>query len=124
MSSASSRGGRRERQMLEFADFARAHGLLVEHPIMDGRVHRCPTEDHPKKKNGAYRYEGDWGWVQAWEVHSDPIVWHAGKSNAAAPIAPKRDLAAIRREEAQRRARRRTGGGNHQALPHRTASLP
>jgi putative DNA primase/helicase len=89
----------------DFAAFARAHGLLIDHPVMDGRVHRCPTEDHPKKKNGAYRYEGDWGWVQAWEVHQDPIVWHAGKSDAVVPIAPKRDMAAVRREEAQRRAR-------------------
>ncbi len=48
------------------ADFFRLHGLLVDHPINDGRWHRVPTDDHPKKRNGAYLLDGDRAVCQNW----------------------------------------------------------
>jgi putative DNA primase/helicase len=85
-----------------FADFARAHGLLINDLLADGRVHRCATVEHPRARNGAYRLDGEWGWVQAWDVHMEPIIWRAsGADTVIVPI--KRDMEAVRREEAVRR---------------------
>jgi putative DNA primase/helicase len=85
-----------------FADFALAHGLLINDLLADGRVHRCATAEHPRARNGAYRLDGEWGWVQAWDVHMEPVIWRAGGSDAAiVPI--KRDMEAVRRKEAVRR---------------------
>lgn len=88
--------------MQTFADFARAHGLLINDLLADGRVHRCATAEHPRARNGAYRLDGEWGWVQAWDVHMEPIIWRANGSDAAiVPI--KRDMEAARRDESVRR---------------------
>ena len=46
-----------------FDAFCRAHGLLVD-GIEAGRWVRVPTEDHPRTRNGAYKYLGDVGFVQ------------------------------------------------------------
>lgn len=92
--------------MMDFPSFARAHGVLIRDLHPDGRIHRCPTVEHPRARNGAYRYTGDWGWVQAWDVHAEPIVW---RDERAAQDAPRIDRsAAIRgeRERALRAARR------------------
>lgn len=89
--------------MQAFADFARSHGLLIKDLMADGRVHRCATIEHPRARNGAYRCDGDWGWVQAWDVHASPIIWRAGEA-AGAGIPIRRDMGAVRREEAARRA--------------------
>lgn len=52
---------------MNFLDFARAHGVLIDHLIADGRIHRCPTEAHPRKRNGAYCWDGCRGWCHAWD---------------------------------------------------------
>lgn len=53
--------------MNSFPDFARSHGLLIDHLIADGRIHRCATEGHSKRKNGAYMYDGRRGWAHCWD---------------------------------------------------------
>lgn len=60
---------------MSFPDFARAVGLNAPHYLDDGRVHRCATAAHPRKRNGAYRWEGDWGWCQDWANHVEPVIW-------------------------------------------------
>lgn len=52
---------------MNFSDFARAHGLLIDHLLSDGRIHRCATEGHTRRKNGAYCYDGRRGWVHCWD---------------------------------------------------------
>ena len=52
---------------MQFVDFARANGVLVDRLIDDGRIHRCPTVGHERKKNGAYCYRDGRGWVHAWD---------------------------------------------------------
>ena len=32
----------------------RSFGLLIDAPILDGQIHRCPTITHPQSKNGWY----------------------------------------------------------------------
>lgn len=90
--------------MQPFADFARGHGLLINQILDDGRVHRCATAEHPRARNGAYRIDGDWGWVQDWATHMEPIIWRAAGSDVGIPIMPRRDVEAIRKEEADRKA--------------------
>lgn len=43
---------------MNFLSHAAAHGLVIQDLIADGRWHRCRTEDKPRKKNGAYLFDG------------------------------------------------------------------
>lgn len=60
---------------MSFETFARAHGLVLDRAYADARVHRVPTTEHQRKKNGAYWWDGRKGWVQAWETH-DTVQWY------------------------------------------------
>jgi putative DNA primase/helicase len=40
---------------MNFVDFAAGYGLRIGDLIADNRWHRCPTEEKPRKKNGAYK---------------------------------------------------------------------
>lgn len=51
---------------MSFAIFAAAHGLILDYPNTDGRWHRVATEDKPRKKNGAYVFDGVKGAVRNW----------------------------------------------------------
>lgn len=59
---------------MNFDDFARAHGLRIE-GVIPGRWIAVPTEDHPRKRNGRYKFLGDVGWVQNWATMTRPEVW-------------------------------------------------
>jgi len=59
-----------------FEEFARAHGLIIKHIISDKWV-STPTEDHPNKRNGRYKYLGDVGWVQNWATMESPDMWRS-----------------------------------------------
>ena len=74
----------------------RADGLLIDTPIADGKLHRCPTADKPRSKNGAYI------------VHDDnyPLTWW---QNWATEITEKwygKDETALTKKEKQEYARR------------------
>jgi putative DNA primase/helicase len=92
---------------MQFADFAAAHGLIIRSLNDDGRTHRVPTEDHPKKRNGAYMYDGHSGWVQNWAVHEKAIAWRPDRNDVRPVAVPTRDRAAEAREEERRRERAR-----------------
>jgi len=51
---------------MSFVAHAKAHGLIVNHIISDGRWHRVPTVDKPRKRNGAYVFDGQSGVVKNW----------------------------------------------------------
>jgi putative DNA primase/helicase len=88
---------------MEFTAFARAHGLLIK-DLKIGRWCRVPTEDHPKKRNGAYKFLGEYGFVQNWAVHEEPELW---KPEAKADI--KIDHARLAAIAQQERARIQRG---------------
>lgn len=71
--------------MSDFAAFARAHGLIVD-CIDVGRWVRVPTVDHPRKKNGAYKFLGDIGWVQNHAVDMDVSTWRADREMPASDV--------------------------------------
>lgn len=90
--------------MLEFAAYAKQHGVLIAEPIPDGRIHRCPTADHPKRRDGSYRFFGDWGWFQDWSNHGEAVIWQASKENAPPVAIPRREIERLKREDEKRRA--------------------
>lgn len=59
---------------MNFVAFATIHGLDIRR-LEQGKITRCPTKDHPSKQNGAYLFDGDWGWVQSWETMLEPEYW-------------------------------------------------
>ena len=52
---------------MRFHDFAQAHGLLIRDLYPSQRIQRCPTANKPTQKNGAYSWDGERGWVFAWD---------------------------------------------------------
>jgi putative DNA primase/helicase len=67
---------------LSFENFARGHGLIIDHLIVNKWV-ATSTEDHPSKRNGRYKYLGDVGWVQNWATMERPEMW---RSTTKTPI--------------------------------------
>lgn len=65
---------------MTFEDFARAHGLILNLAEV-GRWMSVPTEDHPRKRNGRYKFLGDVGWVQNWATMSGPVMWRSDRPN-------------------------------------------
>lgn len=64
--------------MSDFIQFASSHGLIIDR-LHHGEVIRCATEKHRRSKNGAFFFEGDWGWLQNWEMHDTPVIWQSDK---------------------------------------------
>jgi len=65
---------------MSFENFAQEHGLIINSIVYD-RWTRVPTIDHPKKRNGAYIYNGKSGAIQNWALHEKPIVYKGKDSN-------------------------------------------
>ena len=59
---------------MQFIDFARSHGVLVDDVYPSERIHRCGTVDKPKSKNGAWFWDGERGWVFDWSGDAS-VVW-------------------------------------------------
>lgn len=83
---------------MDFVSFAAAHGLIIK-SLEVGRWVRVPTVDHPRSKNGAYFFDGDYGHVQNWAEMTACESWREDK-----PMTP-RDTELLRaRMEASRKA--------------------
>lgn len=63
---------------MNFEQFASAHGLVIR-DFKAGIITRCSTTAHPSKRNGAFYYDLDFGWVQDWAIHSEIIIWKSDK---------------------------------------------
>lgn len=87
---------------MSFVAFAQSHGVLIRDLRSDGRIHRVPTSSHPRKRNGAYKFTGEWGWVQDWSEHAEPIVF---KPDHIPHEIVRRDMAKERKAERERRDR-------------------
>ena len=66
---------------MRFEDFCALHGLIVD-SLTAGRWVRVATTDHPRKKNGAYKWLGDIGWVQNHAQSTEVSTW---RPEAGAP---------------------------------------
>ena len=73
---------------MRFEDFARIHGLIIDH-IIPHKQMRTPTEDHPRKQNGSYKFLGDVGFVMNWATMEEPAVWFPDKQTASFSVLKK-----------------------------------
>ena len=80
---------------MTFEQFAQAHGLILLGPRADGRWHRVPTEDKPRKRNGAYVWNGTSGAVRNWATMLDFALYR-----------PNRPLTKVERRQVQQMLRR------------------
>ena len=70
--------------MTTFIDFCRAHGILIDTVPPVGRWMRLPTQTHPRKRNGAVKFMGNFGFCQEHSTMQEVAVWRAeGESQAA-----------------------------------------
>lgn len=95
---------------MSFLAHAAAHGLLIQDLIADGRWHRCRTEDKPRKKNGAYLFEGDRGVVINFATMIKAVSWREGGR------VEQVDRAAIRAMQEQHRAEEARKQGDARVL--------
>lgn len=79
-----------------FQDFAAERGLSIRE-LIRGRWVRVPTVDKPRKRNGAYFFDGDFGHVQNWATMDKCETWMPDR-------AEKPDPSMLARMEASRRA--------------------
>lgn len=82
---------------MNFQEFAARHGLILR-SFVRGKIERCQTESHPHKKNGAFFYDLDFGWIQDWSQHAEPIYW-----KDETPRTPEEILAIKQRIEANKK---------------------
>lgn len=61
---------------MDFLEFARLHGILIQHMPRLGQWMRYATVDHPKKRNGAVKWMGAVGFVQNHATQTEVSVWH------------------------------------------------
>lgn len=95
---------------MTFVSFARAHGLRLEHAVPDGRWRRVPTEDKPRKRNGAYVLDDRGGAVKNWATMDGFAYWRP-EDGCFVPIdghALRQRVRDSKQEEAQRHARAAT----------------
>ena len=79
--------------MTDFRAFCQAHGLIVDRLVSDGSWRRVPTEDHPRRRNGAYKFVRNIGWVQNWATMDAPVMWKgqdASPADVSATVADRR----------------------------------
>jgi putative DNA primase/helicase len=89
---------------MRFEDALMVAGLLPRNVLPDGRWHRCPTVDKPKKRNGAFKLapDGRVGWFRNWAESSDLSTWRAEGETRIAPV----DWERVRRQREQERRER------------------
>jgi phage/plasmid primase-like uncharacterized protein len=95
---------------MQFAEFARAHGLLIRDLRITDKIQRCPTVDHPRSTNGAYFFDGRRGWIQRWDAGDDVIWWEDDKPWTEADKAEwdaKKLLAAKKQQDTYQKAAER-----------------
>ena len=69
---------------MRFEDFARQYGLIID-SLIPFKWMATPTEDHPRKRNGRYKFMGDIGWVQNWATMEKPVMWKTDQENSLSP---------------------------------------
>jgi putative DNA primase/helicase len=85
---------------MTFEQFAMGHGLIIKSLIFDKWV-RVPTEDHPKKLNGAYIFDGQRGAIINFAMHDSHIAYKSDE-----PYKPDPNAAAKRKQFEDNRLKR------------------
>jgi putative DNA primase/helicase len=98
--------------MSDFFRFAEAHGVLIKSLIPSGKIIRCATVLHPRSTNGAYMWDGQRGFVFAWDGAAEP-QWFNDPSAKPWSDAEKREFAAKREGERREQLRRQERAAQH-----------
>lgn len=88
---------------MTFAEFASLYGLILPDLYPSARIQRCATEAHPYRKDGAYLWDGQRGWVSDWSV-SDEIHWYENPDAKGFTEAERRAWGQRKREAERRQA--------------------
>ena len=87
--------------MQTFSEFARACGVLVGDLYPSDRIRRCATTAHERSKNGAYFWDGQRGWVKAWDGDGE-VHWYGGEFK---PLTEEEKRTWARKRDAERQRR-------------------
>ncbi len=88
---------------MDFLSFVRAHGILIDTVPPVGRWIRLPTQTHPRKRNGAVKFMGDFGFCQEHSTMTDVAVWRPDGADVQAPKIDRELIERAERETALRR---------------------
>lgn len=104
---------------MDFIDFAASHGLRISDLIADNRWHRCQTEEKPRKKNGAYVFDGSRGAVIDFATMTKAATFRDGARTGFADRAAMKARAAI--DKAAEKARQDTARTKAQDMVKRAS---
>ena len=104
---------------MEFLNFCRAHGIIIDSPPPIGIWKRFPTEDHPRKRNGAVKFMGDHAFVQNHAIDTEVSVW----SGEGITESQKRDYARIANEAEKERMRMQLSAASTAASTDKVISI-
>ena len=92
---------------MDFLQHATAYGLNIRHLISDGKWHRVPTTDKPRKRNGAYLFDGSKGVVRNWATMEGYAPWpeKGERPQMVDPLKLRMEREKHDREEAAKRHR-------------------
>jgi len=92
--------------MSDFIQFAQERGLIIE-SLVHGRWARVHTLDHPRKRNGAYWFGGEYGHAQNWATMESTESWQDGKKRTPFEQADlNRRMDEVKAQQAKDRSRR------------------
>lgn len=84
---------------MNFVDFCRSLGIVIDQEPPVGRWVRLPTLTHPKKRNGAVKFLGDHGFAQEHSTMTEVAVWRPeGAEHQVDHAANARRVQAAQRE--------------------------
>lgn len=83
---------------MSFNFFAQAHGLIIKDLRTDGKIHRCGTTNRPRSTNGAYSFDGERGWVFAWDAEAQ-VQWYEDPNARPWTEAEKQDFRRKQQDE-------------------------
>jgi putative DNA primase/helicase len=86
---------------MQFLEFCRLHGIMIDHMPQLGVWRRYPTQDHPHKRNGAIKFMGDHAFIQNWAVSTEVEVWKAEGVTQADVQRYRRDMQEAERKRVQ-----------------------
>lgn len=101
---------------MRFEDFARSHGLILN-GLTPGKWVATPTEDHPRSRNGRYKFMGDHGFVQNWATMTAPAVWKGQASLTYEQVKQTKMQADKERKISADKAAAKAGWILHQTRP-------
>jgi putative DNA primase/helicase len=89
---------------MNFVEFAHNNGLIIDRLYQDGKWHRVSTIDKPRKKNGAYLFDGRRGVVKNWATMDGFASWREGGVTREVGERQARDMQASRKEQERKHA--------------------